>query len=119
MAIWPRSVLTSAGITLTVNPMALKRAILTTSLAFLVVLAAAGTAGAQDNPDYTAPAPSIDITVPSGESPQNITRTPETRSTSITPLALTGSDVAQLVLMGGVLLACGAGVLVARRRTTA
>lgn len=95
--------------------MATKRAFLTTSFAASLALATAGAAGAQQNPDYTAPAPVVSVTAP----PVQNLSTPVQRSTSSAPLALTGTDALQLVVAGGVLVAGGAGVLVARRRASA
>jgi LPXTG-motif cell wall-anchored protein len=100
--------------------MFIKRALLTTLLAVLVTLTAATVVGAQENPDYTAPAPTVDVTAPpTGNSPQTLTRTPTARSSSAAPLALTGSDVVQLLVVGGIMIGGGAGVLLARRRAAA
>lgn len=77
-------------------------------------------AGAVDNPDYTAPPPSVAI--------QNRTPTVRTASTTSTAskpsaptrtrLAITGAETTQLVYFGTLLVASGAMTLALRRRLT-
>ncbi len=75
-------------------------------------------AGAVDNPDYTSPPPP---TVPTTTAPpvQQIRRVPKV--VNVTPLrsrlAITGSDVGQLAVLGTGLVLAGGIVLVLRRRT--
>src|SRR3954463_3022025 len=73
-------------------------------------------AGAVDNPDYTSPPPS---TVPTTTVPvQQIRKVPTV--VNVTPLrsklAITGSDVGQLAVIGTSLVLAGGIVLVLRRR---
>lgn len=111
-----------------VTCMALKRAFLITFLAAVSSVAWAGAARAQENPDYTAPAPPVEVsevqvalTTPVIEvtTPpiSNLVDRPVVE-TSTRSLPITGSDAAQLVVVGGVLVAGGAGVLFARRRAS-
>jgi LPXTG-motif cell wall-anchored protein len=95
--------------------MALKRAFLISLLAAVIALAAGSGAHAQENPDYTAPAPAVEVTDP----PVRTAAASPVSQQRATPLALTGSDVLQMVVVGAVLVAGGAGVLAARRRNIA
>lgn len=98
-----------------VAAMAIKRAFLITFVAVVLALVAGSGAQAQENPDYTAPAPTVVVTSPPVN---NISSTPAAQS-GATPLALTGTDAIQLVVAGAVLLGGGAGLLAVRRRTAA
>ena len=81
-----------------------------------VALAFGTAAGAgSDNPDYTAPPPT---SVVRNSVPTTVAR-PPTKPTERNRLAITGSDMSQLVLVGGVLVAGGAGTMVLRRRSAA
>ncbi|CAN5805015.1 hypothetical protein BH10ACT1_BH10ACT1_33160 [soil metagenome] len=83
------------------------------SLAF----ASAGSAGAVDNPDYTAPPPT---SVVSNSTPRPVRQVASVAATpSRQQLAITGSDVLQLVVVGAVLVAGGTATLVLRRRSAA
>ena len=95
--------------------MAIKRAFLISFIAVVFALVAGAGAEAQENPDYTAPAPVVEVTSPPVN---NISSTPATQSRA-TPLALTGTDAIQLVVAGAVLVGGGAGLLAVRRRTAA
>ncbi|MBX3284949.1 MAG: LPXTG cell wall anchor domain-containing protein [Actinobacteria bacterium] len=81
----------------------------------VVALGLAQPAGAVDNPDYTAPPPS---TVVQSTTPAPVQQV-QTAAAVPDRLAITGSDSAQLAVIGAVLVAGGAVVLVARRRVTA
>ena len=86
------------------------------ALAFAsVALAFGSAAGATGNPDYTAPPPT---TVVTNSVPKTV-RQAHTTTVSRQQLAITGSDMNQLALIGGVLVAGGAGTLVLRRRSAA
>jgi LPXTG-motif cell wall-anchored protein len=92
-------------------------------------------AGAVENPDYTAPAPTVVVADPANGSisvgaPRSnavaavpgagaATSTAATATAARQRLAITGSDTAQLAVLGAVLVAVGAGALVLRRRSTA
>lgn len=80
-----------------------------------VALAFGTAAGAVDNPDYTAPPPTSVVT---NSGPTTVAR-PATTPAARNRLAITGSDMSQLVLVGGVLVAGGAGTMVLRRRAAA
>lgn len=79
----------------------------------VVTLGLAQPAGAVDNPDYTAPPPA---SVVESSTPAPVRQV----QTAAVPqrLAITGSDSVQLAVLGAVLVAGGAVVLVARRRVT-
>jgi LPXTG-motif cell wall-anchored protein len=94
--------------------MGIKRAFQVVVVGLLVTAGAAGAAGAQENPDYTAPAPQVEVTVPPIQTFRSAPAAPATPSD--TPLPVTGADVAQLLLLGGALVAGGAGILALRRR---
>ena len=83
-----------------------------------VLWASAGTAGATENPDYTAPPPTTVITTP-----PPVAQTKVKTAVSVRPLrtslAITGSDESGTVVFGTTLVALGAGVLVLRRRRAA
>lgn len=98
-----------------------------------VALAFGTAAGATDNPDYTAPPPASAV---SNATPQPVrqaadgangtdsanganTDSAAAASPDRQRLAITGSDTAQLVLFGAILVAVGAGTLVLRRRAPA
>lgn len=92
------------------------------ALAVLVASVALGlgtTAGAVPNPDYTAPPPAQQVRNPSPPARQVASAAPASASTSREMMPITGSDTAQLALIGGVLLAVGAGTMVLRRRSLA
>jgi len=82
----------------------------------VMALSLAQPAGAVDNPDYTAPPPAS-VVESSTPAPLPVRQV----QTAAAPqrLAITGSDTAQLAVLGAVLVAGGAVVLVARRRVTA
>ena len=95
----------------------------------LVLLVAAFTitmgsmAGAVENPDYTAPPPSVPVTVLPAKVDAIRARpavaAPSNQRAANQQLAITGSETTQLVVVGLLLVAGGAGLLVARRRTAA
>ena len=93
-------------------------AIVLAALLGAVVLGSA-TAGAVDNPAYTSPPPSTVITTPPSVVPVQRVATAVTVRPVRSQLAITGSDVGQTALVGGVLLFAGVAVLVVRRRTSA
>ncbi len=81
----------------------------------VVVLVGGGAASAQENPDYTAPAPEVTVTAPPI---QPVRSTPAAPSAPTqTPMPVTGADVVQMVLVGGALIAGGAGFMALRRRS--
>jgi len=100
------------------------------SLTFIFALAVAalalGTAtpaGAVDNPDYTAPAPTT-VVVPSSVQAETTPTPVEVRQVTAVPaanqrLAITGSDSAQMAMVGAALLGVGGVVMVLRRRVAA
>ncbi|MBX3315175.1 MAG: LPXTG cell wall anchor domain-containing protein [Actinobacteria bacterium] len=116
--------------------MTARRSILVATLVALVALFGfASAAGAVDNPDYSSP-------VPPSEQPATVERTPASPSgqaataaaqastssaaTSATAatsgrqtLAITGSDTAGFAVIGALLLAGGAALLLYRRRVAA
>ena len=94
--------------------MGIKRFFQVAVVAFVLVLATAGAASAQENPDYTAPAPAGVVTTP----PIQTFRPPPAAPTTPpdAPLPVTGADVVQLLVIGGVLVAGGGGLLAVRRR---
>ena len=92
---------------------ALALAVASVALAFGTA-AGAGGAG-PDNPDYTAPPPT---SVVRNSVPTTVAQ-PATTPPARNRLAITGSDMSQLVLVGGVLVAGGAGTMVLRRRSAA
>lgn len=89
-------------------------------------LALGSVASAAPNPDYTAPAPAgvvIDNATPQpvrqrSGSAERVAAAPAAAPAAAgrQQLAITGSEVAQLAVLGGVLVAVGAGTLVLRRR---
>ena len=81
-----------------------------------MALAFGTAAGAVDNPDYTAPPPS---SVVRHSTPPAIRQVSKAVAPSRQRLAITGSDSAQFALIGGLLVAGGAGTLVLRRRSAA
>lgn len=84
----------------------------------VATLAGGGVASAQENPDYTAPAPTVAVTSPPIQPLQPATpATPATPAN--TPLPVTGADVVQMLVIGGVLIGGGAGLLTIRRRSAA
>ena len=84
----------------------------------VLVFSMGSPAGAIDNPDYTSPPPTTVVTPPTPRSVQRV-QTAVTVRPVRSQLAITGSDVSQLVVIGGVLVAVGAGMLVVRRRAAA
>ncbi len=95
--------------------MSLRRTLqLLLAVAVATVALALGTgAGATGNPDYTVPPPSSAVHRPAPKAPKAVKAKPTRHR-----LAITGSDVGELVLMGGVLVAGGAGTMMLRRRAT-
>lgn len=92
--------------------MSFKRALFLIIAVVALLVGSSATAGAQDNPDYTAPAPTVEVTSPA---PQSLRSTPA-RAAAGAPLAVTGTDALQLLVVGGLLVAGGAAILTARRR---
>lgn len=84
-----------------------------TALVAVVALSLAVPAGAVGNPDYTAPPPAETVTTP----PPARQVTTAASAPSRQSLPITGSDAAQLALVGGLLVVGGAGLVAARRRT--
>lgn len=86
-----------------------------------VSLALGSAAGAQENPDYTAPAPSEAVTNSTPRQVRKISTAapaaPEAAGRQ--RLAITGSDFTQLLVVGSILLAGGAATLLIRRRNLA
>lgn len=78
--------------------------------------AASGTAGATENPDYTAPPPTSVVTTPP---PATKVKTAVAVAPVRTRLAITGTDSTGTVVVGVSLIALGAGTLVLRRRHAA
>lgn len=95
------------------RPLQLTLAILVTCVA----LAWGSAAGAVDSPGYTAPPPSQPVGTTTPQSARQITQRPAAATPSRQRLPITGSDSTQLVVIGGVLVAGGAGLLALRRRT--
>lgn len=98
----------------------------TLQLALVLVVAAftlsmGAAAGAVENSDYTAPPPSTPVTDPPTEvASLRANRTaavPAAAAPSNQRLAITGSETTQLLVIGTLLVAGGAGLMVARRRT--
>lgn len=87
--------------------------------AFTLTLGSA--AGAVENPDYTAPPPSTPITVLPARADtaraQPAVAAPSNQGAANQRLAITGSETTQLVVVGALLVAGGAGLMVVRRRT--
>lgn len=114
-----RSVLTTAVRTLSVTSMSVRRSLqlALTALVAVVALAVAVPAGAVANPDYTAPPPAETVTTP-----PPVRQVTSASSVAAAPsrqrLPITGSDTAQLAVLGGLLVAGGAGLVLVRRRST-
>ena len=89
--------------------MGIKRFFQVAVVAFVLVLATAGAASAQENPDYTAPAPAVEVTTPPIQTFRSTPAAPTTPSDAPLP-------VVQLLVIGGVLVAGGGGLLAVRRR---
>lgn len=94
----------------------------------LVLLVAAFTlsmgtaAGAVENPDYTAPPPSTPVTDPPTQvATLRANRAAASPVAAAAPsnqrLAITGSETAQLLVIGALLVAGGATLMAVRRRT--
>lgn len=103
--------------------MATQRAFRTT-ISGLVVAGAVflgSAAAAQENPDYTAPAPAAEITTPPSQPIASAAAAPAQADTApaAAGLPVTGSDALQLLVVGGLLVSGGAGILAARRRASA
>lgn len=97
--------------------MTLRRTLSSTLAVVLVaVLWLAAPASATENPDYTAPPPTSVVTTPP---PATKVKTAVAVTPVRTRLAITGSDAADMALIGAVLVAGGVGVLVVRRRKLA
>jgi LPXTG-motif cell wall-anchored protein len=94
-------------------------AIAIAALIGVLVFSMGSPAGAVDNPDYTSPPPTTVVTPPT--TPRRVQRvqTAVTVRPLRSQLAITGSDVTQLAVIGGVLVAVGAAMLVLRRRAVA
>lgn len=89
-----------------------------TALVAVIALSLAVPAGAVGNPDYTAPPPTGTVTTPPPA--RQITSSSTAAATpSRQRLPITGSDTAQLAIVGGLLVAGGAGLVTIRRRTAA
>jgi len=100
----------------------------TAAVVVSVALSVGAPAGAIDNPDYTSPAPAqvVNNATPQAQSrtaaaadtaaadPASEAAVPSSRS-----LPVTGSDVAQLALIGMILVAVGIAAMGLRRRATA
>ncbi len=110
-----RSVLTSGERTLSVTTMSLRRSLqlALTVLVAALALSVAVPAGAVGNPDYTAPPPAETVTTP----PPVRQVASAASAPSRQRMPITGADTAQLALVGGLLVAGGAGLVLARRRT--
>lgn len=97
----------------------LKTALVLLAAAFALTVGSA--AGAIENPDYTAPPPSTPVTVLPARvdavRAQPAVAAPSNPSVANQRLAITGSETTQLVVVGALLVAGGAGLMVARRRT--
>ena len=78
----------------------------------------AGSAGATENPDYTAPPPTTVVTSPPPTTPAGQTKVKT--AVAVTPvrtrLAITGTDATGTVVVGVSLIVLGAGALIVRRR---
>ena len=98
--------------------MSLRRVLsfLTASVVGGLFLLAPSSAGAVDNPDYTAPPPTTVVTTPA---PASKVTTAVAASPERTSLAITGSDAVTTAVIGVSLLAGGAVVLAVRRRVAA
>ncbi len=99
--------------------MSLRRTLQFALAAVLVAasLALGSAAGAQQNPDYTAPAPSEVVT---NSTPQAVRKISTAAATPQRQrLAITGSDTTQLLVVGTILVAGGAATLLIRRRNLA
>lgn len=115
-----RSVLTAVGWGYTMRFMTARRSLfLALALLLASFLAFAAPANAAENPDYTADPPTerVDPVV----SPNSVRRAPAAPAVlnSRQTLAITGSDVAGIAVIGTVLLGTGAALLVVRRRVIA
>ncbi len=106
--------------------------VLAASLAVAASLLIGSAAGAVDNPDYTAPAPTQVVQNPALVAERAVApraaaapaanaanAAASASAASRQRLAITGSDTAQLVALGSVLVAAGVGTLLLRRRATA
>jgi len=81
-----------------------------------VVLLAGGRAvSAQENPDYTVPAPAVVVTAPPIEPIRSTPSAPAAPDQS--PLPVTGSDIVQMLVIGAALIGGGAGLMALRRRS--
>jgi len=103
--------------------MAANRAIKTflALVAATLVLSIGSAAGAVDNPDYTAPAPAVEV-ANSMPPIQAVKATPAAAvdpASTRTSMALTGADIAQFAAIGAVLVIGGFGLVMVRRRQTA
>lgn len=78
--------------------------------------AGAGTAGATENPDYTAPPPTTVVSTPQ---PATKVKTAVAVRPVRTRLAITGSDQTGTVVVAVTMIGLGAGALVLRRRHVA
>ncbi len=107
------------------------RRTLQTALVLLVAaltITVGSAAGAVENPDYTAPPPSTPVSVlpvkvdavrAQPAVAANSTRGVADPSAANQRLAITGSETTQLVALGALLVAGGAGLVAVRRRTAA
>ena len=96
--------------------MSLRRTLPLTLALVLGSLLWATSAGATENPDYTAPPPTTVITTPP---PVTKVKTAVAVTPVRTRLAITGTDATGTVVLGAGLITLGAGVLVLRRRKAA
>jgi LPXTG-motif cell wall-anchored protein len=87
-----------------------------TALVAVLALSLAAPAGAVGNPDYTAPPPTGAVSTPP---PARQITSSQAAAPSRQRLPITGSDTVQLALIGGLLVAGGAGLVSVRRSTAA
>lgn len=81
----------------------------------VVILAGGRAVSAQENPDYTVPAPAVVVTAPPIEPIRSTPSAPAAPDQS--PLPVTGSDIVQMLVIGAALIGGGAGLMALRRRS--